>query len=79
MDKKIIGYILLGLASLMWILPLFIGFIDLPTKQKAILLTTIIIFGEGFFVLSIIFLGKEFVQNIKYFLKIWWRWLLRKF
>ena len=76
MNKKIIGYILLGLSCCMWLFPLFIGLINLPTKQKAVLLTTIIVLGEVFFALSIIFLGREFLHKIKHFFKVLWRWLL---
>lgn len=78
MNKKIIGYILFGLACLMWIFPAFIGLFNLLTKEKAILLTTIIVLGEVFFVLSIVFLGKEFLLKIKHFFMICWRWILRK-
>lgn len=78
MNKKIIGYILLGLACCMWLLPLFIGLINLPTKQKAVLLTTIIVLGEVFFALSIVFLGKELLLKTKHFFRLWWRWLLLK-
>jgi hypothetical protein len=78
MNKKIIGHVLFGLACCMWILPVFIGLINLPTKEKAILLTTIVVLGEVFFILSIMFLGKEFLQKIKHFLKLWWRRILRK-
>jgi hypothetical protein len=78
MNKKIIGYVLFGLAFCMWIFPAFIGLINLPTKEKAILLTTIIILGEVFFVLSIIFLGKEFLLKMKHFFLVRWRWIFRK-
>jgi hypothetical protein len=79
MNKKIIGYIFFGLACCMWIFPAFIGLINLPTKEKAILLTTIVILGEVFFVLSIMFLGKTFLQKIKHYFVVLWRWILLKF
>ncbi len=78
MNKKIIGYILLGLSCCMWLFPPFIGLINLPTEQKAVLLTTIIVLGEVFFALSMVFLGKEFLQKIKHFFKVRWRWLRLK-
>ena len=78
MNKKIIGYILLGLACCIWLFPLFISLINLATKQKAVLLTTIIVLGEVFFALAILLLGKEFLQKMKHFFKVWWRWLRLK-
>ncbi len=79
MTKKHIGYLLFSLACCMWVLPMFIGFIDLPTSQKALFLTVIVVLGEVFFVLSILFLGKEFVQTIKRHLAVRWRWFSRKY
>lgn len=71
-QKKIIGYILLALSCATWLLMPFIGLFNLSTGHSAILLTTLIVLGEVCFVLSIVFLGKEVWQKIKYFFVLWW-------
>jgi hypothetical protein len=77
MNKKIIGYILFGLSYIMWLVPVFVGFFNLPAKQVAIIITAAIVAGEVFFVLSILILGKEFWNKIKRFLKLYWYRFLR--
>jgi hypothetical protein len=78
MNKKIIGYILFGLSFCMWLVPTFIGFLHLPAKQVAIWITTAIVLGEVFFLLSIVLLGKAFLRRLKYCLKKSWYWILFK-
>jgi hypothetical protein len=75
LNKKYIGYMFLGCASLCWIFPFCIGLVKLPIAQKTILLTTIVILGEVFFVASIMFLGKPFMQKLKWKIRLWWRYL----
>jgi hypothetical protein len=78
MNKKIIGYVFLSLACCIWILPLIIGFISLTATYRAILLTAVVVLGEVFFVLSIVFLGKEFMVKIKYYVIVRRRYVKRK-
>jgi hypothetical protein len=77
-NKKVIGCLFFGLACCMWILPFCLGFIDLPNTQKAVLLTVVVVLGEVFFVLSIIFLGKPFWEKIKWKTRLYWRFFITK-
>lgn len=79
MQKKIIGYVLLGLSCMTWIFIPFIGLLNLTMSQSAILLTTLIVLGEGCFLLSIFFLGKEIWQKIKQFFKAQWQKIIQYF
>jgi hypothetical protein len=77
MNKKIIGYILFALSLIMWLVPICVGFFNLPAKQVAIIITAAIVAGEVFFVLSVLILGKQFWNKIKRFLKLYWYRFLR--
>jgi hypothetical protein len=79
MNKRIIGYILFGLSCCMWLVPTVIGLFNLPNKESAVWITTAIVLGEVFFVLSIVLLGKEFLRKIKYFFKKSWNFLMLTF
>jgi hypothetical protein len=63
----------------MWLVPVFIGFFDFSGKQIGVFITASIVIGEVSFVISLIFLGKEFWAKIKRYSKIYWRLILRKF
>jgi hypothetical protein len=78
MNKKIIGYILFVLSFAMWFVPAFISFFSLAAKQIAIIVTTSIIAGEVFFVLSLIILGKAFWLKIKRWFYFSWLKFSRK-
>ncbi len=79
MQKKIIGYVFLVLSCVTWLLMPFIGWLGLTTGQNAILLTTLVVLGEGCFVVSIFFLGKEVWQKIKHLFAVQWKWLVQYF
>ena len=72
-NKKIIGFIVLGFACLIWVIMPFIGFFNLSTKQIAIYLPTLIILGEILFLIAIALLGKEYWIKIKDFVKTKWQ------
>jgi hypothetical protein len=79
MNKKIIGYTFFTLSFIMWLIPVFIGFFDFSGKQMGVFITAAIVIGEVSFVISLVFLGKEFWIKIKRYSKIYWRMFLRKF
>ncbi len=79
MNKKIFGYILFILSICMWLVPLFVSSLQLSSKEVVTFGTLAIIFGEIFFVLSVVILGKSFLNPMKYYIKKYWYKLLRIF
>lgn len=71
-NKKTIGFIILGLACLIWIITPMIGFLNLTDRQLAIYLPLLIVLGEIFFLIAIALLGKEYWIKVKTFIKIKW-------
>jgi predicted PurR-regulated permease PerM len=62
---NIIGYILLAVAVVCWIITPIIPFLNWDTTTKGIALTSVIVAGEAAFVAAIALLGKSFWQKIK--------------
>jgi hypothetical protein len=62
---KITGYIILAISCLLFLMILFVPFLDLSKGQMAGLTTGLIIAGEVLFYLSLILLGRTFFEKIK--------------
>jgi hypothetical protein len=67
---KTIGYTLFLLCCLCFGLILVVPWLDFTTGQKAGITTGLIIAGEVFFYVSLIFLGKPFLARMKGMLKL---------
>jgi len=68
---KIIGYILLLISSISFLLILVFPWFDFSKSQIAGITTVLIIVGEVTFYLSIFILGKSFYNKIKNMLMFW--------
>ena len=68
---KIIGYILFLISCLLWGLIFIIPWLDFSKSQIAGITTTLIIVGEVCFYISMIMLGKQFLNKIKNKLMFW--------
>ena len=66
---KTIGYILFLLCCICFGLILVVPWLDFTTGQKAGITTGLIVAGEIFFYVSLIFLGKPFLTKMKGMLK----------
>jgi hypothetical protein len=67
--KKIIGYILFVISFLAWAAIAFLPFFELSIAMASAITTALIIAGEVAFYVSIILLGKEFLNKIKNYFK----------
>lgn len=69
--RKIIGYILFIISILLWCLVPLIPFLSLSIGIKASLATSLILFAEVVWWLSLLLIGKELILIIKTsFLKV---------
>jgi hypothetical protein len=68
---KVIGYILLAISSLLFIMIPVIPWFDFSKTQIAGILTVLIIAGEVLFYLSLFILGRSLIDKIKARLKVW--------
>jgi len=68
---KIIGYILLLISCLSFLMTLIVPLFGFSKIQIAGIVTGLIIAGEILFYLSLIILGKSFYTKIKSRLKFW--------
>lgn len=68
---KTIGYSLLIVSCISFILILVVPWFNFTTGQIAGITTVLIIIGEVLFYLSIFILGKSFLAKIKSRLKFW--------
>ena len=68
---KIIGYILLAISCLLFILIPVVPWFDFSKGQIAGITTVLIISGEVLFYLSLFILGRSFFDKIKARLKFW--------
>ena len=72
-NKKIIGFVVLGFACIIWVITPLIGFFNLTTKQLSIYLPLLIVSGEVLFLITIALLGKEYWIKVKDFMKAKWQ------
>jgi hypothetical protein len=68
---KIIGYLLLAISCLLFIMIPVIPWFDFSKTQIAGISTVLIITGEVLFYLSLFILGRSFFDKIKARLKFW--------
>jgi len=68
---KICGYVILLISCVLWGLIAIIPFLGYSKKETAGIITILIITGEITFYVSIIILGKSFLNKIKSFLMFW--------
>lgn len=66
---KLIGYIVLGISILIWLLIPVVPFLGFSVGKAAGITTGLIIAGEITFYLSIFMIGKEFLVKIKNWFK----------
>lgn len=66
---KIIGYIILGISIVIWLLIPVVPFLGFSVGKAAGITTGLIIAGEITFYLSIFMIGKEFLVKIKNWFK----------
>ena len=72
-NKKVFGFLALGIACLIWIITPFMGFFNLNNAQLAVYLSVLIVSGEVFFLIAIALLGKEYWTKVKDFVKAKWQ------
>ena len=68
---KIVGYIILLISCLLFLMILIVPWFGFTTGQVAGITTILIIAGEILFYLSLIILGRSFFNKIKSKLKFW--------
>jgi hypothetical protein len=68
---KIIGFVILGISCLLFIMIPVVPWFDLSKGQIAGLTTGLFISGEVTFYLSLFILGRSFFDKIKSRLKFW--------
>lgn len=66
---KLIGYIVLGISIVIWLLIPVVPFMGFSIAKAAGITTGLIIAGEITFYLSIFMIGKEFLVKIKNWFK----------
>ncbi len=65
--KKMAGYALFVISFLMWGVIVLLPFLEITKAQVASFTTILLISGEVFFWLSLVFLGKDFMSKAKNF------------
>jgi len=68
---KILGFIILGISCLLFIMIPVVPWFDLSKSQIAGITTALFISGEITFYLSLFILGRSFFDKIKSRLKFW--------
>jgi hypothetical protein len=68
---KIIGFVLLTLSCILFILIPVVPWFDFSPGQIAAITAGLLIAGEIFFYLSLFLLGRSFFDKIKSWLKFW--------
>jgi hypothetical protein len=78
-SKKIVGFVLLGLAIITFFLYLSLPFILSGSKKIILLTASVYILNKVFFYSSIYILGKQFISKIGKYLPAWIEKPLLKF
>ena len=65
MIKKLIGYFLFVISFVAWAVIGVLPFLNLSIEMSAAITTVLIVGGEIAFFLSIVLLGKEFLEKFK--------------
>lgn len=69
--KKIVGFVLLGLAVITFFLYLSLPFLLSGTSKVILLTASVYVLNKVFFYSSIYILGKQFFPKISKYLPIW--------
>ena len=69
MKKKIIGYIFFVASFIAWAAIGILPFLNLSIEMVAVVTTMLIVGAEVAFILSIVLLGKEFLEKLKVFFR----------
>lgn len=70
-SKKLIGYILMFLAGITFLLYLAFPFLNLPTENKLLIIAGTYLINKVFFYSALYFLGKQIVIKIASYLPTW--------
>ena len=70
-SKKLIGYILLTLAGITFILYLSFPFFNLPTENKLLIIAGTYIVNKVFFYSALYLLGKQIIVKVASYLPTW--------
>lgn len=70
-SKRLIGYILLALAGITFVLYLIFPFLNLPTENKLLIIAGIYVINKVFFYSALYFLGKQIIIKIASYLPSW--------
>jgi hypothetical protein len=67
--KKAIGYLLFAISFIAWAAIAILPFFNLTIEMAAAITTALVVGGEVAFLLSIVLLGKEFLEKVKNFFR----------
>jgi hypothetical protein len=67
--KKAIGYLLFAISFIAWAAIAILPFFNLTIEMAATITTALVVGGEVAFLLSIVLLGKEFLEKVKNFFR----------
>ena len=67
--KKAIGYLLFAISFIAWAAIAILPFFSLTIEMAAAITTALVVGGEVAFLLSIVLLGKEFLEKVKNFFR----------
>ncbi|MDE5421673.1 hypothetical protein L3073_05600 [Ancylomarina sp. DW003] len=70
-SKKLIGYILMFLAGITFLLYLTFPFLNLPTENKLLIIAGTYLINKAFFYSALYFLGKQIIIKIASYLPTW--------
>lgn len=70
-SKRLIGYILMILAGITFLLYLSFPFLNLPTENKLLIIAGIYLINKIFFYSALYFLGKQIIIKIASYLPAW--------
>ncbi|MFA6400229.1 MAG: transporter suffix domain-containing protein [Salinivirgaceae bacterium] len=68
---KAIGYTLLAVSCILFLLILIVPWFDISKKQMAIITTSLIVAGEILFYTSVFLIGKSFIEKLWQKLAFW--------
>ena len=70
-SKRLIGYILMILAGITFLLYLTFPFLNLPTENKLLIIAGTYLINKVFFYSALYFLGKQIIVKVASYLPTW--------
>jgi len=70
-SKRLIGYILMILAGITFLLYLTFPFLNLPTENKLLIIAGTYLINKVFFYSALYFLGKQIIVKVASYLPSW--------